>query len=285
MSHYPELSNTGTFYRLLLWNAIILALFPFVSHGQSVTCKDFRTGVYYNYPKNSDERDVIERDEKFQRETNLTNNDSITWEISWKDDCTYSLKYVSGGKKLSKEILDVIQKHNLVSVIETITPDYYTYSVYFDKKSNLPIGKDTMWLHEKAVVTNNELFKPYKTRTIPAKDHFRDTSKYAIVYIYRPGKLTNSLGNYIVYLDENVLWVAKNNSGYLFKVLKEGRHTFKSRLMKDQSSIDVDIQFGKIYYVKSTMKWGIYKHGNFKLGMETVKPDIGQTEFDEVEFR
>jgi len=277
---------SGTFYlSLILFIVTVFACYPVCGYSQAATCKDLHTGILYSYPKNSSDRYVIERDEKFQKEVILNSNDSILYEIKWKDDCTYAQKYVSGGKKLPKEALDILAKHDLVSEIESITADYYTYALYLDKKSNLPISKDTMWLHEKAVIANNELFTPYKTRTIPRKDHFSDTSKYAVLYIYRPGKFTNSLANFVVYLDDNILWVAKNNSGYVFKILKEGKLNIKSRLMKDESSADVDFKFGKVYYVRSAIKWGFHKGRNFKLEMEAVKPEAGQLEFDEVEFR
>ncbi|HYK57410.1 MAG TPA: hypothetical protein VEV15_13160, partial [Flavisolibacter sp.] len=144
---------------------------------------------------------------------------------------------------------------------------------------------DTMWFHEKVTIPNNELFKPYKTRFIPRKDRFSDTSQYAVLYIYRPGKLTNSLADFLVYFDENIMWVAHNNSGQLFKIFKEGKYRIKSRLMKDEDYIDVDFRFGQTYYIKSKIKWGFYRGNNFKLEMEEMKPEKGQKEFDEVDYR
>jgi hypothetical protein len=77
--------------------------------------------------------------------------------------------------------------------------------------------------------------------------------------------------------------VAKNRSGYIFKILKEGKITFKSKLLKDESAVTVDIKFGKKYYIKSMIHWTISSRlYNFKLEMAAVAPEKGADEFDKV---
>jgi len=104
-----------------------------------------------------------------------------------------------------------------------------------------------------------------------------------VLYLYRPGKLTNSMGNYLVYFDNNVMCVAKNNTGYIFKILKEGTFEIKSRLLKDESAVKLEVKFGNIYYVKSMVHWTITKRlYNFKLDMAIMKPEDGQEEYYDV---
>ena len=94
------------------------------------------------------------------------------------------------------------------------------------------------------------------------------------------------MGNYIVYFDDNLMCVAKNNSGYIFKILKEGVFEVKSKLLKDEAAVKVDVKFGKTYYVKSSIKWGITSRlYNFKLEMTNVPPAVGITEFEEVDLQ
>jgi hypothetical protein len=143
-----------------------------------------------------------------------------------------------------------------------------------------------MWLTEKTVITNNELFRQIPDNSTLKKEHFSDTSRYAVLYVYRPGKLTNSLSNYLIYFNDNIMCVGKNNTGYIFKIMKEGRFELKSKLYKDESFINVDIKFGKIYYVKSMVNWGLFKGlKNFKLEMANVSAEEGKNEFNSLKFQ
>ena len=142
-----------------------------------------------------------------------------------------------------------------------------------------------MWLNIKTGLVNNELFKQVKNPSELKRSHFSDTSKYAVLYLYRPGKLANSLGNYLVYFDESIMCIAKNNSGYIFKILKEGKFTLKSRIYKDEADLPLDIKFGSTYYVKSSIPGGIHGLNNYKLKMGLMKPEDGQNEFFDVDLQ
>ncbi|HEX4850087.1 MAG TPA: hypothetical protein VFV08_04730, partial [Puia sp.] len=156
---------------------------------------------------------------------------------------------------------------------------------YVDQPSAKPFYVDTMWLSEKAIITEHGLFSS-TSEALLKRGHFSDTSKYAVIYVYRPGKFTNSLGNYNIYFDNKFMCVAKNKSGYIFKVYKEGNFEVKSALYKDESSINLHIQFGKRYFVKSMIHWGIYKRlYNFKLEMAQMKPEDAKPEFEMVNLQ
>jgi hypothetical protein len=261
----------------------IAGMFPLISLAQNKTsCNDLHNGFSYYYPRNSAERYCSIRQGDTAYEVNLVQNDTSVWRIHWLDDCTFSEKYISGGKKIPPQSLRVLKQHTLIYEITGVTDEYYLFTGRFDKKSNLPVQIDTAWLHEKINVPSNELFKRVANENLLRRAHFSDTSKYAVLYLYRPGKLTNSLGDYLVYFDDDIMCVAHNKSGYIFKILKEGKFNIKSRLLKDESSVPVDIKFGKVYYVKSMIHWGISSRlYNFKLAMELMDPGQGKTEFAE----
>ncbi|MBV9962705.1 MAG: hypothetical protein JO072_10695 [Parafilimonas sp.] len=250
----------------------------FISKAQS-DCNDIKTGTFYYCPKNTNDNYLEVRNDKYLVETNLLKGDSSVYEIKWSNDCVYTLKYISGNAEISDAIIEFNKKHKLLFQVNKITKDYYLFTGYIDKTSNQPILTDTMWLNIKTNVAGNELFKQIKSPSEIKKAHFRDTSKYAILYVYRPGKLSNSLGNYLIYFDDNIMCVAKNNSGYIFKILKEGNFKIESRLYKQEASTNLDIKFGNTYYVKSSIPWGIHGSGNFKLKMEVMKPEDGETNF------
>ena len=107
-------------------------------------------------------------------------------------------------------------------------------------------------------------------------------ANFAIVYLYRPGKLTNSLSDFIVYLNDDAICVAKNNTGYTFKILREGPVKFTSRIHNDLFDLPVEIEFGKTYYIKSMIHWGFFKGKNYRLEIANVEKSKGQDEYAEL---
>ena len=262
--------------------------FPFIISAQAKTptCADLKDGIFHYYPKNSSDHDLNIREGEFLHETNSKSGDTILWQVKWIDECIYSLKYISGNRSMPEENLKFIKKHKLVYEIGRTTKEYYPFKGYVDKVSDIPIQTDTMWLTEKANRVSNELFKPVANSYSLKKAKFSDTSNYAVLYLYRPKKFTNSLGNYFVYFDDNLMCVAKNNSGFIFKILKEGVFEVRSKLFKDESAVKLDVKFGKTYYVKSSIKLGITSRlYNFKLEMANVPPADGIPEFEEVDIQ
>lgn len=277
MTKFP----TGSIFRFLFGTL----LFPFALSAQNtpLTCSDLKNGIFYGYPKTMEGNYTAIREGDLQREYEA--NDSMLWVVKWKDDCTYSMKYISSNKQMSKEILAFLKKHTLVYRIDSVTTDYYTFKGYVDNISGTLIQSDTLWFHEKTNVVHNELFKVIDAASLK-KAHFSDTSKYAVVYFYRPGKLTLSLSSYPIYFDDNLIFFAKNKSGHIFKILKEGKIQVKSKLLKDQSFVNLDVKFGQVYYVKSMIHWGITSRlYNFILEMAIVKSEDGKREFEEVNYQ
>lgn len=268
-----------TFIGLLLF--FILPLITFCQN-KALTCSDIKTGIFHIYPKNSPDHYIDIREGEFVRETKMNTGDTSLYKINWINDCTYSLQYLSGTEKMTDEIAKFYKKHKLVYEIPSVTNEYYVYKGYIDKTSNIPISTDTIWFNEKTTVVDNTIYKQASL----AEATIKDTSKYALLYIYRPGKITNSLSDYMIYLNDNVMCLAKNNSGYIFKIFKEGKIQLKSRLLKDESVVDLEVKHGEIYYIKSMVHWGIKSRlYNFKLEMASVNKEMGQVEFQHVRLQ
>lgn len=242
----------------------------------------FSNGIFYTYSNTKHIRYRLERNGETEKDINLDSGDSSVWRMNWKDNQTYTFEYIGGNSPQMKGMEKFLEKHKIACKIEKVTADYYIYSGYFDKVTNLPISKDTVWLHEKAVVAYSDLYRPVNGMVELKKMHFSDTSTYALLYVYRPGKMTNSWSDFLVYCNDNLLWVARNRAGTVVKILREGEIELSSRLLKDSASVKVDIHFGHVYYVKSMVHWGLYKRGNYHLEMASVPADQGVMEFAEV---
>lgn len=270
----------------LLMILISVIIHPYNSYSQSLSCKDLKEGIFYSYPKNTDSKYLYERTGDYQKETDLKKGDTTLWKVKWKNDCTYSIEYISGNNKTNEEAFELLKKkkHKLLFEIKRITDDYYTYASYLDKTSNLPLELDTLWLHEKINPVSNMLFEVVTKESDLRKPRFSDTAKYALLYVYRPGKITNSLAGFPLYFDNNIMCIMKNKSGYIFKILKEGTFEIGSKLMDNSSVTKLDIEFGKRYYVKSIINWGLHATRNFNLEMKVMPDDTGAEEFDKVEL-
>ena len=116
------------------------------------------------------------------------------------------------------------------------------------------------------------------------KNHFRDTSQYAIIYIYRPKKVIGFAAVYQIYLDNILAGTMKNNTGYIFKVLREGKSEIQSRAPNAKASLRVEIKFGQKYYVRSTVYPSLKNMWGPTLDLKEVKEDKGEEDFAEVDL-
>ena len=265
---------------------IFLLSLPVIASCQDPTppCTDLKTGIYYSYPKNTSTRYICIRDGDNEKDFDMDTGDSSVWQIQWQDDCSYTMRYISGNDELKPRDRQFLNKHIVALKIEKYTGDYYVYSAHADNISKHSYATDTFWLHEKSLVVGNHPFQFIRNEPFLSKMHFSDTSGYAVIYLYRPGKLTNSWAAFPVFCNDTLLWIARNKTGALIKVTKEGVLELKSKLYKDVSSVKVDIRFGRKYYIKSMIHWGFSRRGyNFMLEMAAITPETGQSEFGLVE--
>src|SRR5918993_35636 len=176
--------------------AIALSAFSPVSvfaQKDAVDCSRLRNGTFYSYPKNSNLSFRYERSDNTQKEINLTTGETAIYEITWDGKCNYSLKYQSGYKKLNSDVADFLENHKLIVKVVDVNSLYCAFEVHADKLKNPLLSSDTLWFSEKQNVPDNILFEPIK-ETSKDLQSFKDTSSYALLYVYRKGKFVCSLG-------------------------------------------------------------------------------------------
>ncbi len=249
-------------------------------------CKEIQNGIFYFYPQNSKERLIEIREGDFLTEKSLVTGDTMHWKIKWDSECTYRLSFISSSLAMDKAMKKVTKKYDFVYKITGITDQYYTFTGYLDNIKNNPIQQDTIWMSEKISIPDNTLFEVVPKELYRKAAIMTDTSKYALLHVYRPGKFTHSLSNFLVYFNDNIMCVSSNNRGYVFKVLKEGSFNIHSRLLKDSAGATINIQFGKKYYIKPFINWTITdKLYNFRLGVQEMDIPTGIKEFEDVKYK
>jgi hypothetical protein len=263
-----------------------LSLIPMTAFCQNktVTCGNIQQGLFYYYPKNSSDQYTERMDGQFEHETNIRSGDTTLSRIKWDKNCSFSEKYITGNTKMTFQQRQALQKHVFVYKIMDIGKDYYTFTLYMDKMTDLPLADDTMWFNAQAHPNNRLLFMNIPNSSVLRREHFKDTSRYAVVYLYRPGKFTNSLNLYPIYLDNVEMCIAENNSGYIFKVMKEGPLKITGTLFNHPSYTILPVQFGHTYYVKTKVHWGPTKNLSH-VEMEVVDEKAGETGFAGVKLR
>lgn len=264
----------------------VLFMFSGMTFAQDSTrCDKLETGIFYSYPKNTGDKFVTYRDKGIAKEFNLVSKDSTYWKVDWKDKCSYTVQYVSGSAKQKPDVAEFVKKHVFFYTINAVTDEYYVYSGYVDKAKGIFLGTDTMWLHERVHVTPNRMFEQFASRQALKKARFSDTSQYALVYLYRPGKFANSLvEGHVVSFDNQPMAVMPNKVGFMFKVFQSGNHTITSRLGKDESSTQLNVELGKTYYVKAAINWVFHGVKNYQLEVKIMEPTEGKYEFAEVDY-
>ena len=252
---------------------------------QPHVCADMHNGIFYFYPKNTKDQFVEVMDKKYLREKNLLTGDTALWSVHWKSDCAFVSAYISGNTIHNKKAQQFLDNHEIWYKIESVTPEYFLFSGYTDNADGKLVQRDTIWTSEKITGTRTGLFEKLGNTSQIKKLKFDDTSPYALLYIFRPKKFSNSLASFPVLIDNSFFCTAKNGTGYVYKILKEGDFTLRSGLMKDTAFLPMHIQFGKRYYVRSAINWGISKRlYNFTLALDALPEERGVEEFENVEM-
>ena len=258
-----------------------------LSFAQSVhTYKELRSGIFYQYPRQPRRQMKIYQNEGFEKDVDLKTGDTTLFENTWLSDSLLSQKCISSNEKVMVQNWRYVRKHTFVTEITKITERYFLVNMYIDKVSRKPFERDTVWFQPRTSSVNDSIIKRTTTKEIKNNLSVKDTAKYALLYIYRPFKIKLALATYDDYFNGDAICTMKNNSGYIYKVFKEGLHKFQSKLYADEASIDVDVHFGNTYYIKSSINWGITsKLYNFKLEMQQMDNATGVTEFGKVRER
>ena len=112
----------------------------------TVNCKQYMNGKF-RFTSNDNGKVVnyiIERYNSTQTEKCVETNAEGTYKISWKDDCTYLLAFMSGTDTLSPEDEKLKRRLVIETSILSGTENYYI----FESTNNLfdKVMKDTMWV-------------------------------------------------------------------------------------------------------------------------------------------
>ena len=241
----------------------------------SQSCSDLKNGTFYSYPKNSTEQWKILRDGSTEKDINLLTGDTSFWKIDWQNECQYKMKYLSGGGKLKKEDLDLFKNHVLVLSVEVNNGNYYLTNYYLDKKSKVLFLSDTVWKIQR-IVTDKKLFTEVQINEI-RRLKFKDTSQYALLYVYRSGKFIGSLADFILKCEGVAMANMSNRSAYVFKIWKEGTLHFIAQTINHQDRADIDFQFGHKYYLNCDIKLTLDNGGRPVL--HVVDKDKGEDGF------
>ncbi len=99
---------------------------------------------------------------------------------------------------------------------------------------------------------NARLSREFKSEKVT----LNDTSKYAVIYIYRPKKWKYHVNSYSVNVGDSLLSKVKNNSKFIFKAYKEGSTEIWAQIADKKSVINLNLKFGQEYYIKCSFNMG-----------------------------
>ena len=138
------LKNTTT--HLLCLIIILFGSVPSKAQSSAIDCQSLHDGVFYYSSNEANSHSIYIREGDIQKEVVLETGDTSVWQIRWKDNCNYTLTYLSGQGPL--ETLSKTYKNEIkVNVaIKQVTIDYYVYETAYNKKTHAVATSDTLWL-------------------------------------------------------------------------------------------------------------------------------------------
>jgi Protein of unknown function (DUF2846). len=101
---------------------------------------------------------------------------------------------------------------------------------------------------------------------------------YALLHIYRVGRMAGAAIGYDVNLDGEKVYRATNKSKITIRVTEAGLHTLSAKT-ESSAELPLDIQLGREYYVRCGMKMGVMVG---RPELEIVDASTGKTEFNNI---
>ena len=239
---------------------------------QTLNCSDIKNGVFISFSKIDGSKTIDTRSGEVQKELNTSTRETVLWDVEWINDCSYYLKYNSGMEDKTKKELDQLKKHKFLIQITSVSQDYYIFQAFLDKESNPVILKDTLWIKQRRDAKNKLINNPKVDSVLALRKGAFDASlaRTATLYIYRPGKFTESAVDCIIYYNDTAICTMNNKSAYGMRLFKEGPATFTARIGKQETSVKLDVKYGEKYYLRCVIKWAI-----------PAKPTLTLTNLDE----
>ncbi len=103
-----------------------------------------------------------------------------------------------------------------------------------------------------------------------------DHPDYAVIYFYRPGGFVQT--SYTVYVNNDPVYRSKNKTKAAVRIDKPGRYEIWGKT-ESRSSLMVDIEMGKEYYVKTSLHFGA---AVWRPTLELIVPSSAEAEFDSI---
>src|SRR5690348_16340905 len=138
---------------------IIIALLTHTQLIAQPTCSSLRNSISYTYwPESSESFITIIEGNKL---TDIVGNlhDTVIYRIDWIDSCTFSMQYLSGGKKLPEKILNFNRDHIFYNKVDKITDEYFVSRTFQDKLKGRMLKKDTSWFSPKVTIAKSSNFE------------------------------------------------------------------------------------------------------------------------------
>jgi hypothetical protein len=273
MKYFPR---KEIFIPLLLFSCFL----SFKGFSQPLTCTNLKNGVFIFFSKTDGSISTYTRNGATQKEFNAGTRQTVMWEVEWVDDCSYYLKYNSGFEDEPKQKLDLLKKHKMLFHITSVTDDYYTFETFLDNTSK-PINlKDTLWIKQHRDARNKTVSNPKIDSLLALRKMAFDAAlkNSATLYVFRPGKFVMSAVSYMVYLDGEPICEMSNKSAYIVRLLKEGPAKLSGKNGKQESSLSIDVKYGKKYFLRCELPWGPYSTPRLTL----VQQNEAETYFDRI---
>lgn len=188
-----------------------------------------------------------------QIEHNLITGDSTLYKIKWENDCRYSLNFMSTSERKSRSEIDMLKKYKLTCNIVFIASTYLVYNMYLDKMgtgAGQKLLTDTAWLNPVSSPSNQQVFEVLIENPADIQANFKETSDYAIIYLYRPAKPIAVEDAFSVFIGSDFVYLAQNKTKIAYKVYTEGPMKFSTKSSDGENSVTLDIKFGKKYFLE-----------------------------------
>lgn len=119
--------------------------------------------------------------------------------------------------------------------------------------------KDTLWIKQRRDAKNKLVNNPRTDSLLALRKAAFDASlaRTATLYIYRPGKFSESADNCTIYYNDTAICTVTNNSAYIIRLFKEGPTTLVGRIRKQEVAVTLDVKYGQKYYLRCDLIWGI----------------------------
>ena len=138
---------------------------------------------------------------------------------------------------------------------------------------------DTIWFAPQPGKKVSVNFEELTEKPAYLKKHFKDTSSYAIVYLYRPQKVWAMINEYYVYCNDEIIYWAINKTSTAYKVYIKGPAKFYAKSGNVESSVTVDLKPGKRYYVQCIIH---HKLSKVTPELRLMPEDAGKEDYEQI---